>query len=227
MMRAATSKVSGSPTRPTAPLVVPTLSHDPHVLVAACDAGVREARERQLTASGLRVRLARTGFEAIVKASYLPAQPDPARCVARFGRGGRDEPSARDVPVDRAHSDRPADASPPRPAPHDRTSHRRLLGSLISSRSPFGAHLMDAARACYHRTIGSSFQSPSSRGLGRGPFKAKTRVRIPLGTPRQECRQRNYTGTADRSPLAPSNAIAATPRSIRREFSRPDQQRAE
>src|SRR5262245_14974465 len=28
----------------------------------------------------------------------------------------------------------------------------------------------------YHR-------SPSSRGLGRGPFKAKTRVRIPLGTP--------------------------------------------
>jgi hypothetical protein len=25
--------------------------------------------------------------------------------------------------------------------------------------------------------------SPSSRGPGRGPFKAKTRVRIPLGTP--------------------------------------------
>ena len=74
MMRAATSKVSGSPTRQTASLVVPTLSVDPHVLVAACDAGVREARERQLAASGLRVRLARTGFEAIVKASYyLPS----------------------------------------------------------------------------------------------------------------------------------------------------------
>ena len=68
MMRAATSKVSGSPTRPTTTVVVPTLSLDPHVLVAACDAGVREARERQLAASGLRVRLARTGFEAIVKA---------------------------------------------------------------------------------------------------------------------------------------------------------------
>ena len=27
--------------------------------------------------------------------------------------------------------------------------------------------------------------SPSSRGLGRGPFKAKTRVRIPVGTPHQ------------------------------------------
>ena len=27
--------------------------------------------------------------------------------------------------------------------------------------------------------------SPSSRGPGRGPFKAKTRVRIPLGTPYQ------------------------------------------
>ena len=29
----------------------------------------------------------------------------------------------------------------------------------------------------------SSRASPSSRGLGRGPFKAKTRVRIPVGTP--------------------------------------------
>jgi hypothetical protein len=27
-----------------------------------------------------------------------------------------------------------------------------------------------------------SRRSPSSRGPGRGPFKAKTRVRIPLGT---------------------------------------------
>ena len=73
-MRAATPKVSGSRTRPTAPLDVPTRSLDPHVLVAACDAGVREQRERQLAASGLRVRLARTGFEAIVKAScHLPS----------------------------------------------------------------------------------------------------------------------------------------------------------
>ena len=73
-MRAATPKVSGSRTRPTAPLDVPTRSLDPHLLVAACDAGVREQRERQLAASGLRVRLARTGFEAIVKAScHLPS----------------------------------------------------------------------------------------------------------------------------------------------------------
>ena len=35
--------------------------------------------------------------------------------------------------------------------------------------------------ACYHGV--SPNASPSSRGLGRGPFKAKTRVRIPLGTP--------------------------------------------
>jgi CheY-like chemotaxis protein len=46
----------------------------PHVLVAACDDGVRAAREQQLTGFGLRVRLARTGFEAIVKAScHLPS----------------------------------------------------------------------------------------------------------------------------------------------------------
>ena len=29
----------------------------------------------------------------------------------------------------------------------------------------------------------TSSTSPSSRGLGRGPFKAETRVRIPVGTP--------------------------------------------
>src|SRR3954468_24283779 len=29
----------------------------------------------------------------------------------------------------------------------------------------------------------SSDESPSSRGPGRGPFKAETRVRIPVGTP--------------------------------------------
>ena len=31
--------------------------------------------------------------------------------------------------------------------------------------------------------VASPRTSPSSRGLGRGPFKAKTRVRIPVGTP--------------------------------------------
>lgn len=43
------------------------------VLVAACDESVRDTRERQLAASGLHVRVARTGFEAIVKATcYVP-----------------------------------------------------------------------------------------------------------------------------------------------------------
>jgi CheY-like chemotaxis protein len=74
LMRVGSRKVSESRTRETAPLVVPTQSLEPHVLVAACDDGVRDARERQLRAFGLRVRLARTGFEAIVKAScYLPS----------------------------------------------------------------------------------------------------------------------------------------------------------
>lgn len=40
----------------------------PLVLVAAADAGARERRLRQLRARGFRVTLARTGFEAIVKA---------------------------------------------------------------------------------------------------------------------------------------------------------------
>lgn len=40
----------------------------PLVLVAAADAGARDRRMRQLRARGFRVTLARTGFEAIVKA---------------------------------------------------------------------------------------------------------------------------------------------------------------
>src|SRR5262245_61630804 len=46
----------------------------------------------------------------------------------------------------------------------------------------------------------STRRSPSSRGLGRGPFKAKTRVRIPMGTPDcvedlplEQSRQRSLT----------------------------------
>jgi CheY-like chemotaxis protein len=72
-MRAATQKVSESPTPVTPQGVIPTPVADSHVLVAACDEGVRDARERQLLSLGLRVRLARTGFEAIVKACcHLP-----------------------------------------------------------------------------------------------------------------------------------------------------------
>jgi CheY-like chemotaxis protein len=41
----------------------------PHVLIAGGDDGTREARERQLHLAGFRVSVARTGFEAIVKAS--------------------------------------------------------------------------------------------------------------------------------------------------------------
>jgi CheY-like chemotaxis protein len=73
-MRAAQRKLSHSQTRGPVPPVVPTQPLESHVLVAACDDGVRDARERQLRAFGLRVRLARTGFEAIVKAScHLPS----------------------------------------------------------------------------------------------------------------------------------------------------------
>lgn len=41
----------------------------PHVLLAASRPSTREAREAQLKAAGFRVTTARTGFEAIVKAS--------------------------------------------------------------------------------------------------------------------------------------------------------------
>lgn len=41
----------------------------PHVLIADGDAASRTERETQLRAAGVRVSVARTGFEAIVKAS--------------------------------------------------------------------------------------------------------------------------------------------------------------
>ncbi len=41
----------------------------PHVLIADADAASRTERETQLRAAGVRVSVARTGFEAIVKAS--------------------------------------------------------------------------------------------------------------------------------------------------------------
>src|SRR5687768_4565092 len=44
--------------------------------------------------------------------------------------------------------------------------------------------------------FGASRLSPSSRGLGRGPFKAETRVRIPVGTP-------SYVGPFRRHGLHP------------------------
>jgi len=75
-MRAASRKVSESPTpvMPRNVIATQTLDAvDSHVLVAACDDTVRGERERQLMSLGLRVKLARTGFEAIVKAScHLP-----------------------------------------------------------------------------------------------------------------------------------------------------------
>ncbi len=43
--------------------------HTPHVLVADADPASRLAREQHLRTAGARVLMARTGFEAIVKAS--------------------------------------------------------------------------------------------------------------------------------------------------------------
>lgn len=53
-------------------LSTPRLSgavHTPHVLVADADTVSRQHREQHLRAAGVRVLTARTGFEAIVKAS--------------------------------------------------------------------------------------------------------------------------------------------------------------
>ncbi len=46
-----------------------------------------------------------------------------------------------------------------------------------------------------------STPSPSSRGPGRGPFKAKTRVRIPLGTPHLPTISREKSAVSVPSPV--------------------------
>ena len=58
--------------RVSAPVSTPRLggaSYTPHVLIADADDTSRHEREQHLRAAGARVLTARTGFEAIVKAS--------------------------------------------------------------------------------------------------------------------------------------------------------------
>jgi DNA-binding response OmpR family regulator len=66
--------MSQTPTaaRASAPTSTPGLSgvgYTPHVLIADADEESRHEREQHLRAAGARVLTARTGFEAIVKAS--------------------------------------------------------------------------------------------------------------------------------------------------------------
>ena len=66
--------MSQMPTTARVPVAVSTpgvasAGHTPHVLVADADPASRQEREQHLLAAGARVITARTGFEAIVKAS--------------------------------------------------------------------------------------------------------------------------------------------------------------
>jgi len=67
---------STTPLRPPAAVVDPptaTPVNALHVLIADANARTRAARAEQLAAAGLRVSMARTSFEAIVKATcYVP-----------------------------------------------------------------------------------------------------------------------------------------------------------
>src|SRR6478609_6217736 len=54
----------------------------------------------------------------------------------------------------------------------------RDTSCLANRRGAVIIKCLDASPDARHAPL-----SPSSRGPGRGPFKAKTRVRIPLGTP--------------------------------------------
>ena len=71
-MRAKAVKLSDSPTPAGRVVGIPTVVHSApqvHVLLADGDDVSRHRREGQLRTAGFRVTAARTGFEAIVKAS--------------------------------------------------------------------------------------------------------------------------------------------------------------
>ncbi len=87
-----------------------------HVLVAGGDADSRERRETQLRAAGYRVSLARTGFEAIVKASCHV--PDLILIDDSIGdiEAAETGPDDHHLPGDRPHSHRPGRLRPTRAA---------------------------------------------------------------------------------------------------------------
>jgi CheY-like chemotaxis protein len=98
-----------------------------HVLVAAADDSARSAREQQLTAAGLRVSVARTGFEAIVKASCHV--PDLILLDKSLGETEAAE-------TRRLLTTCPVTAHiPVRGLPAGRKVPRRLLGSLLRAAS--------------------------------------------------------------------------------------------
>jgi PleD family two-component response regulator len=75
-MQAKGADMSGLPTDRTRAVLASAASRDRtvdppalHILLAADDTASRELREAQLRRAGFRVSVARTGFEAIVKAS--------------------------------------------------------------------------------------------------------------------------------------------------------------
>ena len=65
--------------------------------------------------------------------------------------------------------------------------------------------------ACYDFEFAHACASPSSRGPGRGPFKAKTRVRIPLGTNPPSLREGGSTPTVFGKRRAARCAARAVP----------------
>ena len=93
-----------------------------------------------------------------------------ARRRLRAPTGGRSGAQGGSPNRQRAGRSRPTghtNAPPGRPSP-------------IEPRKPCPFFAAESWRGCCDRPYPAS---PSSRGLGRGPFKAKTWVRIPLGTP--------------------------------------------
>src|SRR4030095_11951861 len=62
------------------------------------------------------------------------------------------------------------------------TERARIWQKIIGIPRFFVHAVEPALELCYRCVRSAAHESPSSRGPGRGPFKAKTRVRIPVGT---------------------------------------------
>ena len=82
----------------------------------------------------------------------------------------------------------------------------------------------DCARTAHSGIVGPLFPphhtAPSSSGLGRGPLKAETRVRVPLGPPilfpsAPLSAQLLFEGVGLCFPLAPADTVAHASRPLR------------
>ena len=110
-----------------------------------------------------------------------PLQVPPANALERTRPdGGHSRRWPHRTPARAKTPTRPSTGKDEKPMRRECQLEGELEGGHALSDRPLKSVPLSGAML---QSVVSHLASPSSRGLGRGPFKAKTRVRIPSGTP--------------------------------------------